>query len=115
MIYISGPITLPNPMHNTHTAIQLASRLLRLGFTPFVPHLSVLWDTVIPEKYEDWIAYDLRVIDRCDLVVRLPGVSRGADIEMDYAKEKGIAVLYLSDQADIGACMIVDYFAKGRT
>jgi len=115
MIYVSGPITLPNPMANTHTAIQVASRLMRLGLTPFVPHLSILWETVIPEAYDDWISYDLRIIKKCDLLIRIPGPSKGADIEWNFAKENGIQRLIVSTDPVVAVCEVVDYLAKGRS
>lgn len=95
MIYLSGPITKPNPMHNTNTAVRIASVLLRNGYTPFVPHLCVLWDTIIPEEYTEWIRYDLRVLESCNVLVRIPGESVGADIEVAHAHLKKMPVIEL--------------------
>jgi len=95
LIYLAGPITLPDPCSNTHFAIQIADALVSAGFTPFVPHLSTLWQTVLPHSHSWWIEYDLRVIDNCAIVVRIPGPSQGADIEVAYALQHGIPVLFL--------------------
>jgi nucleoside 2-deoxyribosyltransferase len=98
LIYLAGPITLPDPPSNTHFAIQIADALVSAGFTPFVPHLSTLWQTVKPHSHSWWIEYDLRVIDNCAIVVRIPGPSQGADIEVSYALQHGIPVLHLESQ-----------------
>lgn len=35
-----------------------------------------------------------RLIERCDAVLRLPGASRGADMDVARARELGLAVVY---------------------
>lgn len=95
MIYLSGPITIPDPCANTHFAVKIADALVSAGFTPFVPHLSTLWQHIQPHSHDWWIDYDLRIIDNCELVVRIPGESKGADIECAYAARNGIPVLHL--------------------
>jgi hypothetical protein len=71
---------------------------MKLGFVPFVPHLSALWDIVdgesSPITYDDWLKYDFAWIDCCDALLRMPGESRGADMEVEYARSKGIPVSY---------------------
>lgn len=52
---------------------------------PLVPHLTVLWDTVFPHPYEDWMRLDFNMIERCDAVFRLQGESPGADREVEHA------------------------------
>ena len=96
MIYLAGPISKPNPMHNVHSAVPIASQLMRIGLTPLVPHLSVLHDMIDPVDYEDWLSYDFRVIANCGLLVRIPGESAGADREVDEANRIGVPVLFLT-------------------
>lgn len=39
LVYVAGPITIPEPMANTHRAIKVAPELLDSGLVvPFVPH-----------------------------------------------------------------------------
>ncbi len=92
LIYLAGPISKPNPMHNLHEAVQVASHLIAAGYTPYLPQLSVMHDAIRPETYEDWMAYDFRVIANCGLLVRLPGPSDGADREVIEANRLGIPV-----------------------
>jgi hypothetical protein len=40
---------------------------------------------------------DLALLACCDIMVRLPGESKGADLEEQFAKSKNIPVLYNLD------------------
>lgn len=104
LIYLSGPITKPDPNANANAAIRIADALVEAGFTPIVPQLSVLWQTVQPHDWQWWIDYDLRIVESCDLIVRIPGESRGADFEMSHAYKLGKSHLYL-DSTDPGCAV----------
>lgn len=39
-----------------------------------------------------------RLLEKCDAVLRIPGESRGADLEMAKAKEMGKAIFYSLDE-----------------
>lgn len=91
-VYVAGPLTKPSPAHNVKKAIDAADQLLALGFMPFVPHLSHLWDTVSPKDYEDWMRWDMAWLGRCDALLRLAGESSGADREVEQARTLGIPV-----------------------
>ena len=72
MIYIAAAFSEPDPVANTKHAIRIADALLKAGFTPLVPHLTMLWDIVSPKSYETWIDYDCELRARCDAVLRVP-------------------------------------------
>ena len=93
-VYVAGPYTKPDPCVNTHEAVKTATVLLKLGYAPFVPHLSHFWHTMTPMPYEAWLDYDNQFLPCCDCVLRLPGESSGADKEVELAKSLGIRVLY---------------------
>lgn len=93
-VYVAGPLTTGNVMHNTRTALQLGSRLIDLGYTPFVPHVTVMWDIVMPMEYEDWMEYDAEMVSRCDVLFRMEGESSGADREVAQARELGTPIVY---------------------
>lgn len=98
MIYVAGPITTPSPMHNTHTALKVGAELLDTGWlVPFVPHLLVLWDIVIPRHYEEWMQLDFDIIHHCQALYRIHGESPGADREMQLAKDLGLAIFAEDD------------------
>lgn len=73
------------------------------GWTPFCPHLSyhanLHFEYDIP--WERWLSLDLDYIDSVAALVRLPNESIGADMEVDYAKSKGIPVLFVKSPEDM--------------
>ena len=44
---------------------------------------------------------DLRLVERCDVLVRLPGDSAGADREVAHARRRGIPVGFLPERAEL--------------
>lgn len=93
MIYIAAPYSEPDPVANTKHAIRIAEALLKAGFTPLVPHLTMLWDIVSPKPYEEWLDYDEELLARCDAVLRVPGYSVGATRETRFAESLHIPVI----------------------
>ena len=96
LVYIAGPYTHPDPVENTRKAIDAWQVLMDAGFTPIVPHLSLFTHLVYPHPPEYWYEYDLRLLDRCDIMLRLPGESWGADREEEHARELGITVHHMT-------------------
>jgi len=96
-VYVAGPITKGNTMHNVHTAIKVGDELMAHGFCPFVPHATCFWDMVTPHSYEEWCKWDDEWLKVCQAVLRIPGESRGADAEIEMAKSLGIPVFYSLD------------------
>ncbi len=97
-VYVAGPYTKPDPCINTRTAILVGDRLWASGLIPFVPHLTHLWHTVSPHPYSDWLAYDIEWLLCCDVLLRMPGESSGADLEVAHAERHGIPVFYTVDE-----------------
>lgn len=93
-VYVAGPINSSGIQNrNVRRACEVAERLRVAGLVPFLPHLNVLWDTICPEASdEEWLAWDFAWLEKCDALVRIPGVSRGADREVAFAMERGIPV-----------------------
>lgn len=90
-VYVAGPYTIA-PLENTLTAIDAADRLLSLGYAPFIPHLSHFWDERHTHDYPTWIDWCLEWVKCCDAILRLPGESKGADIETELAAAIDIPV-----------------------
>lgn len=100
-VYLAGPIT-SDPMGNTRRAVAIATKLLRWGFAPFVPHLSVYWEmSAGPIDYEAWLAYDFAVLARCDALIRMHGDSPGADREVAEAGRLGLPVFELDEYDEV--------------
>ena len=93
-IYIAGPYTNGDTEQNVHNAMDAANEVINAGLVPFVPHLTHYLHERHPHPYETWIAIDLAFLMDCDVLLRLPGESPGADREVEYANAWGIPVFY---------------------
>jgi hypothetical protein len=91
-VFISGPMAIGHRGTNLRSAIAAADRLIEIGCTPHVPHLSWFWDDLSPHPYEEWMQLDFEWIAVCDALLRLPGESTGADRECAFAREEGLPV-----------------------
>lgn len=96
LVYIAGPITIPDPIWNTNKAILIADELYRTKIcVPLVPHANLVWHLICPHPVDYWYEYDMHILKRCEAVLRLPGKSVGADAEVVQAKQWGIPVFLL--------------------
>ena len=84
MIYVAGPMAL-DPLGCVRNVTPVFDELLKAGFTPFLPQLFMVMEIVQPCDYEAMLAYDFEVIKRSDVLLRLPGESKGADREVAFA------------------------------
>jgi 4-hydroxy-3-methylbut-2-en-1-yl diphosphate synthase IspG/GcpE len=53
---------------------------------------------IFPQGYDTWLTLDIEWLSVCDCLLRLPGESKGADIEVEYAREHMIPVFYTIEQ-----------------
>jgi hypothetical protein len=84
-VYIAGPMS-ADPYGGVGNAVRAAEELRLRGYVPVVPQLTAVWAMIgSSANYEGWMALDLEYIRRCDVVLRLPGVSEGADREVAFA------------------------------
>lgn len=97
-VYIASPYTIGDVAKNVRRQIDYVEELMNMGFAPFAPLYSHFQHMVHPRPYEDWIKVDLEWIKSCDCVLRLGGESKGADREVEYARELGIPVYYYIEQ-----------------
>lgn len=96
LVYIAAPYTHPDPVENTNKVCLTATRLVESGLvTPVVPHLSLVWHMITPRPVDFWYEYDLRLLERCDVLLRLHGESVGADREVAFATDLGLPVFTL--------------------
>lgn len=101
-IYVAGPYTKGDVVVNVRNAIFAADTLFASGHTPYVPHLTHLWHTVCPHPWNDWLRLDLAWLAQCDAVLRLPGESDGADIEIAEAERLKIRVYLRTEDVPRG-------------
>jgi hypothetical protein len=104
IVYIASPYSLGDPEENVRVQIDAAHRLMDLGHTPIAPLLSHFLHLHRPRPYEDWLRSDLEIIPRCDMLLRLPGESPGADRETDLAMTLSIPVIYGWDKLETTEC-----------
>ena len=99
-IYVSGPLTAPtreDTERNARTAIWVTGQLLKLGHTPYCPHLSLWFDDISrlhhgeEFTHDDYLAWDKEWIRACDALLYMRP-SPGADEERAYAIQCGIPV-----------------------
>lgn len=101
LVYIAGPYTQGHTNENVRNAVLMGDALALKAFditgrhavVPVIPHLNHLWEVVVGKRdYDFWMDLDEGLLERCDAIVRLPGKSPGADREVTYAVDHGIAV-----------------------
>jgi hypothetical protein len=124
-VYCACPISKPDTptglLHNVKQADAAMLELLKAGYSPFNPALTVFVGgaTVIDRRYTsvtgfyavvgatadrqanggfkelshaDWLDMDFAWVAVSDAVLRLPGESVGADKEVEHARKLGIPV-----------------------
>lgn len=93
-VYIASPYTLGDVAENVRAQLYAAEELREHGFLPHIPLLSHFWHLIIPHEYEYWMKICLEEVTYTDALLRLPGVSRGAEREVARAKELGIPIFH---------------------
>lgn len=94
LIYIASPYTIGDVEKNVRRQIDAAHVIMDLGHAPVAPLLSHFLHLVRERHYDEWMAIDLVILKRCDVLLRLHGESKGADIEVETAKINGIPVCF---------------------
>lgn len=102
-VYVAGPYS-SDPTANTNRAIAVGDMLWQEGYAPLIPHLTHFWHAMHPHPYVEWLEYDNQFLPCCDVVLRIPGESSGADKEVDLATSLGMEVFHsieeLKDHVD---------------
>lgn len=107
LIYVSCPYsaeTHEQRQDNTERAIAGGIRLMLKGHSPLIPTLMHYVDEIaiknnIEFTWDDYMRICLDMLEKCDAILYM-GSSKGCDIELDFAKEKGIPVFYSVEEID---------------
>lgn len=91
-VYIAGPLTHGDVGENIHNAQVAFHQLLEAGYEPYLPHATFGLHVFKPQPYERWMKLDFAYLAVCDVLIRLPGESPGADREVAFAQAHGIPV-----------------------
>jgi len=90
-VYIASPYSIGDRAANVRLQLDAFDRIMGMGHLPFAPLLNHFQHLVHPRSDESWIHdYCLPWVERCDIILRLPGVSVGADIEVGHAIKHGV-------------------------
>lgn len=91
-VYIAGPISKGDSFDHVGNACHVWRELFCRGVPAFCPHWSGMQQMVAPISWEEWLAYDLPWVAGAAAVLRLPGESRGADVEVRHATANMVPV-----------------------
>lgn len=104
-VYIAGPYSIGDRENNVRNAVVAGMSVFALGFAPYIPHLTHYIEQMGlgpssdgPGGWDYWLSFDRTWVFSCDYLIRLPGESRGADLEVEWARAKGIPVYFSVDQ-----------------
>lgn len=104
-IFISSPysngntITDPDALiANVNRSIDAAEELSRRGHTPFLPLLSHYWQERFQHDHAFWLEWCLKWLNMCDAMLRLDGVSKGANDEEREAVRMGMDIFRSIDE-----------------
>lgn len=108
IVYIASPYSQGDAAVNTHFQCKIFDLLMDDGKVwPVAPLWSHFQHTIFPRRYQDWIEYDLALIDKYDACLRLDSIcdkidykeikSSGADGEVKRFQELGKPVFYTLD------------------
>ena len=115
LILIAGPYrsgTEDNPeliQKNLDNLEAMAFPLFKKGHVPMIgewvalPIMKLAGSKAIGDEVWDEVQYPVahRLLEKCDAVLRIEGASKGADMDVEIAKEKGLKVYYNLDDVPI--------------
>lgn len=115
LILIAGPYrggTNDDPIliqQNMDNLEAMALPIFRKGHVPMIgewvalPIMQQAGSQAIGDDIWTEVQYPVahRLLEKCDAILRIPGASKGADQDVELAKEKGLKVFYSLDEIPI--------------
>jgi hypothetical protein len=96
-VYLAGPYSLGDQAANVHRICVIADKLMDIGAIVYNPLLSHFQQILRPRPTDYWYDHTLRWLARCDVMVYLPGKSKGVLQERTFAKQHGIPVYQIEE------------------
>ena len=88
-VYLACPVTLGDREHNFRQASDMHLELMTNGFAVLNPALTMRLPWAWDRPHAEWLECCLPWVAVADVVLRLPGESKGADMECDFATVNG--------------------------
>lgn len=98
LVYIASPYSFGDQNINVWYSMGIGDELIKAGITPVMPLLFHFFDQAFPHSYETYMRMSFEMLSRCDALLRLPGVSAGADRECIAARKSGIPIFHDIDK-----------------
>jgi len=94
VVYIASAYTNGDQAENVAAQIHAAHELMDLGCAPIAPLLSHFLHIVRQRPYAEWLAMDMELLLRADVVLALERTvpSPGAEAEIEAAQKWGLPV-----------------------
>src|SRR6056297_325638 len=89
MVFVEGPFV-ANEERNVREAILTGDELFKAGFLPVVAKNCFVWNTIFLKSESFWEEYNEAMILRADCMLRLRGISRRAEREVDFCNRHDI-------------------------
>lgn len=96
-VYIASPYTHGDVEMNVIRHMNAADRVMDMGFCAIAPLLSYFQEKQHPRSWEEWMKQSVEKLRRSDILLRLSGYSRGADLEEEIAAKLKIPRVYNYD------------------
>ena len=96
-VYLAGPYAIGHQGQNVRNITLIADSLMNQGVFVFNPLLSHFHQLLAPRSQEFWYAYDLKWLEKCEVMLFMPGESKGVDLEIAHAIKKGIPVYRIEE------------------
>ena len=93
-VYIASPYTKGDVAVNVKAQLDAYDILMCAGYAPYAPLLTHFNHMAHPHPAEEWYEMDNEWIPSCDIMLRLPGDSTGADREVSLAIRNDMKVYH---------------------
>ena len=99
-LYIAGPISQGDFQHNKKQAMEAYHKAMEAKFATVCPHVTMYLLELKGEldwksfSWKHWLENDLPWVRCADAIFRLPGKSRGGDMEVVLGMESNVAIYY---------------------
>jgi len=97
-VYLVGPYATGDVAVNVRNSMAVAEELMNLGYAPYCPYLTHFWHMAFPHKYREWRKLHDEWLSCANAVLRMPGESSVAHLQIRTADELGIPVFSSVDE-----------------